>query len=105
MAENYNYWVTFRVKEDSTSNRRRQGMVDAAVSIEKGRWMEPTSFFLLESSKDAATLVAYLAATLDVTKDVLVAVDIANPADAAYFGAVEDVGVLKSFIWNIKKVE
>ena len=100
----YHYWVTFRIREDATSDRRRRAMVDLAIKINMGRWMEPTSFMLLECDVSATLLARYLAQPLLSDRDLLVVVDLHLPTDAAYFGVVRSAAVLRSFLGSIVKV-
>jgi hypothetical protein len=104
MTTLYDYWVTFRIKEDATGDRRRAAMVDRAKKINMGRWMEPTSFMLLECNVLASALAKYLAQPLLADRDLLTVADIRQPTDAAYFGVVQHLGVLKSFLPSITKI-
>lgn len=102
------YWVTFRIREDATGAKRRAAMVDQAMAINRGRWLEPTSFMLLEAPGPARSLAAHLAKHKDTPlladRDLLVVSDLQGPTDSAYFGSVSDLTVLKSFMPLIQKV-
>lgn len=99
MAETFYYWITFRVGIEGNSDQRRDSIYDALKEIkEGGSWYEPTSFALFESSKDAPSIVRDITKKLDKRYDLLLCADTANREDAAYFGAVEQADILKSFL-------
>ena len=104
MATYYDYWVTFRIREDTTGDRRRAAMVERAIKINLGRWMEPTSFMLLQTTASAAQLAKYLAVPLLGDRDLLVVSDLQGAGDSAYFGSPVHLATLKSFMPLIQKV-
>ena len=98
-----NYWMTFRIKQDASYDDRYDGMMSAIEKVRQGIWAEPTSFMFVESHLEIGDLVRTAANSLNPKTDVLVARYI-DKDGSRYFGAVEHLDVLKSFLPNIKKV-
>jgi hypothetical protein len=100
-----NYWVTFRIASDSTYQKRYDAMVKGAIEArgEGLGWAEPTSFWLLQSELGINAFVKKIAAGLDAKKDLLLVRELAAN-NSAYFGTPEQLGTLKVFLPDIKKV-
>lgn len=99
----HHYWITARIKNDADYDRRYDGFVSALTSAKhQGFWSEPTSFWLADSEHDIDGFVSMLKKPLDAKKDILLVRKIASDA-CRYFGAVEHVDVLLSFIPTAKK--
>lgn len=97
------YWVTIRIKRDAGYDDRYQGFLDALQKAkQKGFWSEPTSFWFVESALEIDAFAKTISAPLNSATDMLLTRKIAAD-EARYFGAVEHVEVLKSFIPNAKK--
>lgn len=95
------YWVAWRVATDATDEQRRDSIY-AAIMKQKpngGRWYEPTSFGIVESDLSASALIKAITAGLDAKKDLLIAADVHNAGDCAYFGAVKEADrILKTML-------
>lgn len=101
------YCVTFRISDQTvngkTYSQRRQQIVDNARTENMGYWDETTSFFLVESTLQTPDFARKVCSGLSERHDMVVVFD---PEDmsANYFGAVEHVEVLHSFMPKLKKL-
>jgi hypothetical protein len=100
-----NYWVSIRIKNDAGYTDRYNGFVEALKLAKKsGFWSEPTSFWFIESNLEIDGFMTILSEPLAANKDILVVRKIAVD-EARYFGAIEHVDVLVSFMPSAKKFE
>jgi len=101
------YCVTFRISEKTvggkTSDQRRQTLIENAHEGCDGFWDETTSFLLVGSHLSTPGFAAKVCGGLSATHDMVVVFD---PGDlsACYFGALEHLGVLRSFFPLLKKL-
>lgn len=102
----YHYWFMFRVAMVGDEKKRRQSIYEAIEAQKPNayRWYETTSSGLIESELTAAYLVQRITRGLNSAVDMLVAADLHNPEDAAFFGAEEHPDVLKFFLPKAVKV-
>lgn len=100
------YWMTFRLSSDGSDDKRRDAIYRAVVKYHEDswRWFEPTSFGLLQSDGDAASVARALSRSLLPDRDLLVVCDLRDPENSAYFGALEHPDVLKFFMPLVAKV-
>lgn len=67
------YWISFRIKDDATYQRRYSDLIDAINKHVDGKVWEPdTSMVAIESGDDIDTVGASLKAALNSTTDHLV---------------------------------
>lgn len=95
----YTYCVAFRLANETHDGRsysERWESIAEAINEEAGFWAEPTSFFLVSSTKDTASFVRNATRQLSREHDMLIAFD---PSDMsmAFFGNVKEQDVVKSF--------
>lgn len=66
------YWLTFRIADDSTYDRRYAAFEGAVADLAEGGkwWSETTSFFLFRSSHDRATVAGIIKQALNPDTDV-----------------------------------
>lgn len=99
------YWVTFRLDADAGYSKRYNALLEALGKVrgQGGSWGEPTSFWLVQSTLGIDAFTKTLASGLNAKTDLLVVRFLAKD-DSRYFGNVEHLGVLKTFMPNIKKL-
>jgi hypothetical protein len=100
-----NYCVTFRLANRTINGKSyddRRAMLIDNCREDKGYWDEPTSFILVESNLNTDAFAAKACRGLS-SEDL---VFIFDPSDmsASYFGAVDEVNVLRSFFPKLRKV-
>lgn len=66
------YWVSFRIADNATYNKRYGEFIDAVNECGTGFWEGPTSFIAIISGLDIDILGAALKATLDPRVDMFV---------------------------------
>ena len=93
--------ITFRIKDDSTSQERWQSLVSAIndKNSEDIAWDETTSFALIKSSKSAAQLgdfLYYHSQILD-SKDKLLLINLSESSDY-YQRGVDYPSILSSYL-------
>lgn len=96
------YWITFRLGDSGNYNARYSAFIDAIADNSTARWSDPTSFWIIESSLDIAQLCAKLSEPLNARTDMFVIRKLANKT-SRYFGNVEALDILQSFMPEIKK--
>lgn len=101
----FTYCITFRIAYKVVAGRsytvRRQTLIDNASSEGMGCWDEATSFILAGSRFSTSDFAERVCRGLSVADDMVVVFD---PVDmsASYFGALQHVEVLHSFLPRLK---
>jgi hypothetical protein len=89
--------ITFRLEYDNDYHERWESLVEATRAQAAGRmtWEEPTSFFLLESSKTASEIAGaiFLGSKMHSTKDVLLVLNL-SAKDQAVRGEAKFPAIL-----------
>jgi hypothetical protein len=86
--------ITFRIHDDSSYHDRYQSVVDAIKTVAaqgNNFWDEPTSFFLIESSKNSEGIAAEIDQNSDfaASKDLLLVINLSRKGYKA-IGLVRD---------------
>lgn len=99
------YWVTFRIASNSTYQKRYDALIDAMIEArgENGSWADPTSFWIVGSELGISQFGKKLASALNSKTDLLVIRELSRN-NSRYFGAVENLKILKEFLPDIKKL-
>jgi hypothetical protein len=103
----WNYCVTFRIANQTVAGQTyadRYSKFIEAVRFEKaGYWEETTSFLFVESALHTDAFTKRVVQGLSAGHDMVVVFD---PTDmsACYFGAVEHVDILRTFLPKLKKL-
>ena len=102
-----NYCVTFRIGSKVANGRsdteRRDQLIKNIRTDHGGYWDTNTSFFLVESNLDTDDFGRAACKGLSEADDVFLMFDLSDMS-AAYFGAIEEIDVLRSFFRVLDKV-
>jgi hypothetical protein len=89
------FWITFRIKSDSTYDDRYTALVNAVhVHAVEGWWSEPTSFWLVGSNSSRAQIAASIKAAIAPSKDLALIGSMAHTG-ATLIGKADDLATLK----------
>ena len=93
------YWVTFRLKEDTSRDERYDGLMAAIRESCAGKWwVEPTSFVVFRSELSIAALTARLSIEINEKRDLLV-IGMPDFKSARVVGRVEDPDLFSLWPW------
>ena len=95
------YWLTFRVLENSGYQRRYDALIEAVNESGTGFWDGPTSFIAIRSSKSIDELGTAFRAAIDPLLDLFVIREIGKDS-TRYVGVTGDG--FESFFPNAKKL-
>lgn len=100
--ERYQYWVSFRLKENPSYEIRYQDLMQAIdLAVVGPTWSETTSFRLLTSNLTIIELAERLAGVIDTTIDYIL-IRRANVRQAVLIGTINDLDALKKFYPYVK---
>lgn len=92
------FWITFRIKADTTYDTRYKDLVEAVHKhAVEGWWSEPTSFWLVGSNSSRAQIAASIKAAISTTKDLAVIGSMAHTG-ATLIGSADDLPTLKLLV-------
>ncbi len=85
------FWVTFRIKKDSTYDQRYEALKAAVEAVKEGTrwWIEPTSFFLFKSQHTIDQVAARVKSALNTSSDMAL-IGMPEFKDARVVGKLED---------------
>jgi hypothetical protein len=97
------YWLTFRIHEDSTYEKRRDALYDAISKLTPEWWVEPTSFVAFESQSDIDTIAARAKSAIHPNTD-LVLIGMTDFKSARLVGKSDDFQTLLKLVPFVKRV-
>ena len=98
------YIISVRIKDDASYDERYDGFIDAISSaVATGYWSEMTSMWFIEADLEIGALGKAISKPLEASKDKLLIREIGRK-NTRYFGAIDDVGVLQSFMPEAKNL-
>jgi hypothetical protein len=97
------YWVTFRIAQDATYDKRYAGLMQALIDVRTGSWSETTSFLLVNSPLGLNQVAAAFAKPLNSSTDLLVVCEMFTH-NSVYLGDLEYSDIFKGFLPFAKKL-
>lgn len=95
------YWLTFRIHENASYQRRYDALIEAVNESGTGFWDGPTSFIAIESSRTIDTIGTVYKRAIDPAVDLFVIREIGK--DSTRYAGDPGDGFL-SFFPNAKKL-
>lgn len=92
--------VTFRIDYDANYDKRYESVVAAIKAQAEGQpapwWADPTSFFLIRSSKEPAAFTGYVESNskFDAKRDLLLVIHVSGKQGHSIIGSYPDKDVL-----------
>ncbi|HUQ36846.1 MAG TPA: hypothetical protein VM144_10775 [Aestuariivirga sp.] len=96
------YWITFRLEDNPTYSKRYKAFTDEVNRLSSKWWVEPSSFFVFESSYTIDQIATALKTTISTSVD-LVVIGMPDIKAARILGDFKDQDIFE-LIPFIKKV-
>lgn len=96
------FWITFRLENDSTYERRYKALYAAAETNSSKWWVEPTSFIAVRSNLSIDALGQRLKAAINTSTDLVLLREI-GVKNSRYAGVVQDDDFFE-FFPDVKKL-
>lgn len=98
------YWVTFRIQQTGDHAARYQELIDVLNEVSGDTWwIEPTSFVMFRSGDTIDTISAWLKASINPSKDIIL-VGMADFKSARAIGNLEHFATLQGLMPFVKRI-